>query len=335
MAFENFPEAEKPHTEVRTTTTTNRKANTMRGILMGVLVAALLGTWGYIIWDKNNTSETLSQKDNLITSTSTQRDELQKELADATMRYDMLKTSNSKKDSTISAKDREIEEKSQRIQSLLTKSNATQQELREARSLIASLNGDIEGYRAQIEMLEGQKIQLAQEKAVVTQERDRVIQDFDSAKVVIKQREDVIDIGSTLHASNFNIVGIKEKGSGKEKVTDKAKKVDKLRVSFDLDENMITTSGNKEIYVVITDPSGQTVAVESLGSGKFNTREGEEKTFTQKLDVNYVQNTRQTVTFDWKQDQDFSTGNYKIEVYNNGFKVGEGYRPLKKGGLFS
>lgn len=334
MAFENFPEAEKSHTEVRTTTT-NRKANTMRGILMGVLVAALLGTWGYIIWDKNNTKETLSQKDNLITSTSSQRDELQKELADATMRYDMLKTSNSKKDSTITEKDREIAEKSQRIQTLLTKSNASQRELNEARSLIASLNGDIEGYKTQIEMLEGQKVQLAQEKMVVTQERDRVIKDFDSAKVVIKQREDVIDIGSTLHASNFNIVGIKEKGSGKEKVTDKAKKVDKLRVSFDLDENMITSSGNKEIYVVITDPSGQTVAVESLGSGKFNTREGEEKTFTQKLDVNYVQNTRQTVTFDWKQDQDFSTGNYKIEVYNNGFKVGEGYRPLKKGGLFS
>ena len=28
-------------------------------------------------------------------------------------------------------------------------------------------------------------------------------------------------------------------------------------------------------------------------------------------------------------------GNYKIEVYNNGFKVGEANRPLKKGGLFS
>jgi hypothetical protein len=30
----------------------------------------------------------------------------------------------------------------------------------------------------------------------------------------------------------------------------------------------------------------------------------------------------------------FKTGNYKIEVYNNGFKVGEGNRPLKKGGIF-
>jgi hypothetical protein len=29
----------------------------------------------------------------------------------------------------------------------------------------------------------------------------------------------------------------------------------------------------------------------------------------------------------------FKIGNYKIEVYNNGFKVGEGTRTLKKGGI--
>lgn len=333
MAFENFPEAEKTPTTERTST--SRRANTIRGVLLGVMAAALIGTWVYIIWDKNNTRESLAQKDNLITTTSTERDELQKELADATMRYDMLKTSNSKKDSAITAKDREIDEKTQRIQSLLSKANASERELGQARSLIASLRGDIEGYKNQIEMLEGQKVQLAQEKMVVTQERDRVIRDFDSAKVVIREKEDIIDVGSTLHASNFNIVGINEKSGGKEKVTDKAKRVDKLRVSFDLDENMITPSGNKEIYIVITAPDGNTIAVESLGSGTFNTREGEEKMFTQKLDVNYVQNTRQTVSFDWKHESDFATGNYKIEVYNNGFKVGEGYRPLKKGGLFS
>jgi hypothetical protein len=334
MAFENFPES-------GSTTTTKvenkpvKNNNKTRGILTGVLVAALLGTWGYIIWDKNNTRESLSQKDNLITSTTNQRDELQKELADATMRYDMLKTSNSKKDSIISVKDREIEEKQQRIQTLLNKSNATQAELIEARKLISSLNKDIEGYQQQIEILEGQKIQLTHEKQMISNERDMITRNYDSARNVISQKDNVIDIGSTLRASNFKIVGIDEKNSGKEKVTDKAKRVDKLRVSFDIDENMITPSGIKEIYVVITGPDGAPIAVEALGSGKFNTREGEEKIYTQKLDVNYEQNKRQNVSFDWKQNADFNTGNYKIEVYNNGFKVGEANRTLKKGGLFS
>jgi len=333
MAFENFPEAEKSQTEV--TSRSNVKNNNTRAIVTGVLVAALLGTWGYIIYDKNQTKETIGQKETVIATTSTQRDELQKELEDAAMRYDMLKTANSKKDSTITAKDRDIEEKRTRIQALLNKSNATQSELSEARRLIASLNGDIEGYKNQIEVLQGQKIQLIQEKAYVTTQRNRALKDYDSATVVIKEREDVINVGSTLHASNFNILGINEKRSGREKETSTARKVDKLRITFDLDENMITQSGLKELYVSITAPDGTPIAVEALGSGTFSTRDGAQKTFTQKLDVNYTQNTRQTVSFDWKSNTDFSTGNYKIEVFNNGFKIGEAYRPLKKGGLFS
>ena len=334
MAFENFPEADKSQTEV-TSKTNVQKNNNSRAIITGVLIAALLGTWGYIIYDKNKTRETIDQKETVIATTSTQRDELQKELEDAAMRYDMLKTANSKKDSTITAKDRDIEEKRTRIQSLLNKSNATQSELSEARRLIASLNGDIEGYKNQIEVLQGQKIQLIQEKSVVTQQRNRALKDYDSATVVIKEKEDVINVGSTLHASNFNILGINEKRSGKEKETSTAKRVDKLRISFDLDENMITNSGNKELYVSITAPDGTPVAVEALGSGIFSTRDGAMKPFTQKLDVNYTQNTRQTVSFDWKSNSNFTTGNYKIEVFNNGFKIGEAYRPLKKGGLFS
>ena len=118
-------------------------------------------------------------------------------------------------------------------------------------------------------------------------------------------------------------------------MTTTAKKVDKLRISFDLDENMITQSGQKELYIVITGPDGIPIALDEQGSGKFSTREGDEKVFTTKLDINYTQNKRQTVSFDWKQNSNFATGNYKIEVYNNGFKVGEGLKPLKKGGLFS
>ena len=51
MAFENFPQTEKTQSEVNAPKPSN---NNMRNILTGALVAALLGTWGYIIYDKNN-----------------------------------------------------------------------------------------------------------------------------------------------------------------------------------------------------------------------------------------------------------------------------------------
>lgn len=334
MTFENFPNAENTPEPVK-----DPQQNKWRNYLTAGLVIVLLGTWAYIIWDKNKTKETIQQKDIVIAGTSSQRDQLQKELEEATMRYDMIKTSSAdmvhSKDSIITKKDREISQKRIKIQQLLSKVDATEEELAQARSLIASMNGDIAGYKAKIETLEGEKIILTQEKNTVIQQRDKVQKDFDSAKAMIAQKEEVIDVATTLHASNFSILGINEKGSGKEKETTVAKRVDKLRITFDIDENRIALSGTKYIYVCITAPDGKLLAMETMGSGKFNTRDGNQKMYTQKIDVTYTQGQRQTLSMDWKQDTSFVTGDYKIEVYNNGFKIGEGVRSLKKGGLFS
>jgi hypothetical protein len=333
MAYENFPATEN------TPLPPAPEKKNMRNLLTAGLLLALLGTWGYIIYDKNKTKETIQLKDTQLATTTSEKDQLRKELDDATMQYDMIKTSSANmahsKDSMITQRDREIAEKRVKIQQLLGKANATKEELAQAKGLIASLNGDIAGYKTQIETLQGEKIVLIQEKEAVTKERDVAKKETEDAKTVIKEKEDLIDVGSTLHASNFSIIGINEKRSGKEKATTTAKRVDKLRIAFDLDENRITQSGNKSIYICITDPKGNPVTVEALGSGMFKTRDGQDKSFTQQLEINYTQGQRQTISVDWKQNSDFETGDYKIEVYNNGFKIGEGVRSFKKGGLFS
>lgn len=309
-----------------------KKNKSNKSLLLALLLIALLGTWGYIIWDKNNTKELISQKDNAISATSTQRDELQKELEDATIRYDIIKTSNTKKDSMIDVKDREIQNKRKKINSLLAKANASQAELAEVKLLIASLNTDIEGYKAQIVLLESQKEELTKANQNLSTQRDNIQKDFDSSMEELKNRDKTINIGSTLHASNFAIVAIDEKGNGKVKETTNAKKVDKLRISFDLDENMITPSGAKKLYIIITDPTGKVITTEE--SDKFNTQDNGFLDYTQQMEINYTKNQRQTVSFDWKSGSKFTIGDYKIEVYNNGFKIGQGIRQLKKGGLF-
>ena len=48
-----------------------------------------------------------------------------------------------------------------------------------------------------------------------------------------------------------------------------------------------------------------------------------------------MQGQKQTVNVEWSQNSKFQTGDYKIEIYNNGFKIGEGNVTLRKGGLFS
>ena len=234
----------------------------------------------------------------------------------------------------LTTKDKDIQEFKLKVQTILNNKNATAEELRQAKGLIEQLKGNINVYTAEIEKLKGEKIKLTEEKRTITEERDVVKKNYDSATSVIKEKEDIIDIGSTLHASNFNIIGLKSNGT-KEKETTTAKRVDKLKISFDLDENRITQSGAKDIFVCITAPDGTPVAVEALGSGKFVTRDGVEKLYTKKVQVSYVQGEKQSISVQWQQNSEFQTGSYRIEVYNNGFKIGEGVRTFKKGGLFS
>lgn len=326
MSYENFPETGSPGG-------TPAPKNTNRNVLTGILIAALLGTWGYVIYDKNKHNQKEADQQAQIVNSDSAKNELQQELNDAAQRLDALKTQNVKADSLISSKDKDIENLKSQVQKIINDKNASKEDLAKAQRLIAELKGNIEVYTAQIDSLKLANTQLTQEKAQVTEERDVATHNYDSANTVIKQKNDVIDVGSTLHASNFKIVGLKERGS-KEVETTKAKRVDKLRITFDIDENRITQTGTQVIYVCITAPDGNPVVVDALGSGTFTLRDNTQKPFTKKVEINYVQGEKQTVTVEWTQNSEFQTGDYKIEIYNNGFKIGDGVRSFRKGGLF-
>jgi predicted nuclease with TOPRIM domain len=305
----------------------SEKPRSRNGLIYGILIAALAGTWIYMLYDKNKTNETIVQQGTQIDSISSSRDALQQEYNAANARLDDLISQNSRMDSLVKTKDKELADVKARIQSILANKNATQSELAEARRLIEQLKTNIAGYQETIERLEGEKLVLAGERDVARKERD-------SVGVVKDSLNKEVNLGSVLHASNIKLQPIQVKKNGKEVETSKAKRADMMRVIFDLDENRIAPTGDKEIYVAITAPDGSPLAVEALGSGRFSLEDGTEKLYTAKKTVAYVKGEKQTVSMDWKQNSDFKPGDYSVEIYHNGFRIGQGKVNLKKGGLF-
>ena len=308
-----------------------------RKLIYGLLIAALLGTWGYIVYDKSKSNEKITQLQTQYSNVDSARNEVQQEYNDALARMDSLTGSNTQLQGELAERKSDIDKLKANIKSELGRKNA---DLSKAKSMIAELNGKINDMLAEIEQLKAQNQELTVTNQKVTAERDTVT----AQKQVVEQtlattqqeKAHVEDIGSTLHASNINIAAINLKGSGKEKVTSTAKRTDVLRVSFDLDENRIAPSGDKELYVCVTAPDGHPITLPANGSGTFQTREEGEKVFTNKLNVQYEQGKRMPVSFDWKPETGkYQTGDYKIEIYQNGYKIGQGTKELKKGGLFS
>ena len=325
MTNTNYPSASP--------TTPPQRSNNSKNIVIGLLAVALLGSWAYFLMKINRSDKEILSKTEEGVHYMSQRDSLESLYKFTLDKYDSVNVANNDLNGKLTTKQTEITKLKAEINSILKKKNASQAELNRAKGLIEELNTKIEGLEAEVARLTGENQTLTTEKATLTVERDSLQTNLVTTQSEKKVLEETVDVGSTFSASNIAITPINEKNGGKEKETASAKKVDKLVVSFDV-ENRITKSGPADMYVMVTAPDGKVISTEPTGAGTFTTRQEGDKSFTSKVTVNYEQGTRQNVQVPLYQEK-FQTGDYKIQVYHNGFKIGEGVRTLKKGGLFS
>jgi regulator of replication initiation timing len=198
--------------------------------------------------------------------------------------------------------------------------------------MVAELNDKITSLEADVARLTGENQELTAANSTLKEEKSVLEQNLATTNTEKEELSKTVDVGSTFSASNIKVTPVDEKKSGKEKNTATAKRVDKLLVSFDV-ENRIAKSGPADMYLIVTAPDGKVISDASMGSSTLNTRTDGDKTFTTKVSVDYTQGQRKTIQYPIRNG-DFSTGDYRIEIYHNGFKIGEGVRSLKKGGLF-
>ena len=322
MTNTNYPSA--------TPTTTPQRSSNSKNIVIGLLAVALLGSWAYFLMKINRSDKEILSKTEEGVHYMSQRDSLESLYKFTLDKYDSVTVANNDLSGKLTSKQSEISKLKGEINSILRKKNATSSELARAKTLIEELNTQIETLQAENARLTGENQTLTAEKAQLIVEKDTLTANLTTTQAEKKVLEETVDVGSTFSASNIAMTPLKQKGD-KEKETTTAKRVDKLVISFDV-ENRITKSGPADMYIIVTAPDGKVVS-EATG-GTFTTREEGDKSFTSKLTVPYEQGKRQNVQLPLTQDK-FQVGDYKIQVYHNGFKIGEGVTSLKKGGLFS
>ena len=329
----SYPESTNPRTEY-----TPQEPKDNRKLIYGILIAALIGTWGYLLYDKSKTKETITLFETRFVNVDSARNAIQIEFMNVSAKADSLTQNNIQLQGDLAEKSASIQKLKGSIGSILKKKNATDTELAEAKRLIGELNGKVDGLFAEIDKLKGENKQLASDnqqlnsdKTQLSADKQGLEQNLSTTRSEKRQLEEKVDVASTLHASSIGIAAIKVSGTGKEKETSTAKRANLIRIAFVLDENRVTPAGPKDIYVIVTGPNGKIVSE----GGTFNTREEGTKTFTSKVNVTYEQGKVIPVSFDCRQAEPYQVGDYKIEIYNNGFKIGQGLKNLKKGGLFS
>lgn len=309
-------------------------SNNSKNTFIVILAIAIAGTWGYALVHGNSTKMTQDKNQAQIAQVTDDKASVQRSFDESLVRLDSMSGINTKLKGKLTEENSQIAKQKEQIRHILNKKNASAAELATARQMIADLNTKISSMEQQVADLSHTKETLTADKVALTQ-GNKDLGDTLAATTVVKQDlEKKVDIASTLNASNIAITPLAVKGNGKEKMTTTAKHVNKLLITFDVN-NRIAQPGMTDIYVCITGPDGKSIIAQATGSGTFTTREEGDKSFTAKVPVSLDSAKMKNVEFTFTPATTFQQGHYSIQLYQNGFMIGQGTRDLKKGGLFS
>lgn len=161
---------------------------------------------------------------------------------------------------------------------------------------------------------------LKEQNQQLTFERDSTIVELGQSKkyndALVTQNKNLfktVEIASALSILNLKVEAIKERSSGKQIITEKAKKANKLKICFTIAENKLAKSGDKSYYVQVIDSRNNII-----GEKKTLAFEKEEDLKYSFLTVVKYQN-KTTVVCEYikaKATGDFEKGTYFVNVFD-------------------
>jgi hypothetical protein len=137
-----------------------------------------------------------------------------------------------------------------------------------------------------------------------------------------KELSEKVSAAAALRAEGVNVYNISTRGKESAINNQKAKKVDKIRVMFHLQENTLANKEIKTVFLRIIEPTGTTISDYNLGSGTFDFK-SRELTFTSRQRIFY-ENNHQSVEFIYSRPNGFKAGKHEIELYAEGYLIGLG-----------
>ena len=140
-----------------------------------------------------------------------------------------------------------------------------------------------------------------------------------------KQLESTVATGSILQSTGLTAYAIKVKNSGTQTETNRANRTDQIKACFTVIENKIAKAENKTLYMRIIDPSGAELVGEKPVFFNMAGKDGQACIARQ---INY-QNQNTDVCIYYELEKEISEGNYIVEIYCEGNKIGSTSFALK------
>ena len=299
-----------------------------KNLLLLLVSVGLMGTWVYHLYDKSRYSTHLAQvliKDTTATQEAV-KDSLQKLFAEKTSELDTTKTVTDSLKGRLDSTMSKIFDLRRQISDILKNRNATNSDLKKARELISEYQERIEEMKAQNTDLETERTRL---NGVLTQLNDEMKGLQDNVEKITNENKELtetINEASIFIASDMRLSVVTTKSGDKETEVTSAKKADKMIFSFTLQNNIANTA-SYDVYVVIVQPDNKVLQTDAWVPDHFDSKTEGSKAYTTKVHFEYNKGERKKILYTIQPD-DFISGTYVMQIYQNGVSLGETSKQL-------
>lgn len=291
----------------------NQKSNSSLKAIIVVLAILLAGSLAYMykISSDAKTTETALVKD---------KDSAMTELIQLKQKLDAAIAENTSVSDELIAE----REKVVKLMSDLEKSKGDVASLKRIQSQYNALNAKFNALVKENGLLKDQNMTLVSKVDSLNMALGEKIRFNDTLVIQNENLAKTVEKAQRLVVMNLRTQGIKEKSSGREVVTEKARRADKLKVCFSIAQNEVAQSGDKLYYVQIIDSKNNV-----LGEKKVENFGDQTLTYSFTTTVAYENKSVDVCESLDNNGVDFEKGMYFVNIFDKGTLVSKTSFTLK------
>jgi len=306
-----------PGTNKKEDTVEKRKRSPIPLIII-IVLALLVIAVGIMYVLKNKDFKILSEEK------EAQRIELRGELDSLLVEHENVKGEYGTLSDSLAIKDSIIQANAIEIKKLLD----TQWEYYKVKKKLDKLRNIAQGYVHQIDSLYRVNEILKEENISI--KREIALEQRKSSDLE-KDKEDLtlkITEAAVLKAYGITAYGVRLKSSGTEVFTEKAKRVDQVKLCFTVSENPLIPPGTKDIYVRVARPDNM-ILVKGKGEDYSFEYQGEMLQYSMMKGIDYRRESEELCMYWINRAKDLEPGKYIVTIFSSENEIGQTFFELK------
>jgi len=301
---------------METTSETKKKPNLFLYLSIILLVVCAILTWQLI-----SSHKTITLQNDTIVNVTAEKDQMISKLENLKKEYDQLSKDNAQLSDMFN------EEKAH-VEKLLNKIKNSEGSIAKYKNQVASMENRLKEYEQQITELKKQNKDLIEENFNIKTVLDSTTTENVQLTAENKDLSATVSKGAALTSYDINADGIFIRNKVKEIPTQRAKRVEKIRVCFTIGENAIAAAGNKTVYLRVANPNGDILAQGEGDEFSFDYN-GKKLQYSGKEQITY-NNKPVDVCLYWNKTKELTPGTYTVDIFADNNVIGTTTFKLEK-----